>query len=400
MTLRGLLVLILELILVILAFGTDFKNFLIIALCLGGLLLFSFVSLVLTSFTLGAGSSVDTTNAVRGDNVNYTFNIRGVLLLPVAVYFYVKSPDITLKYRRKNRHSFMLLPTVWVNRRFVFKMPCTHIGEWEIGVKRIRIEDLFGFFTLPIIWCKKKSVLKGITVLPKIHNLADFDERDTLGGYGNTNILNSENGELLGDARLYHEGDSFRQINWKMSARTKQLHSRMYETPQEPNVSIVMDTCVFSNEIDDIIDISCETVIALAKYFTDLDTNVRVVLARCGDGFSTQSFDLFDSSDVYKVYDNLSNTLFTKKDDQFKLSYLEGLQVLNYNKIYLVTANPSDELISTFSDINKSGRVACCILPCGNADFDTVNSVSTGFDATRLSIASPDQILKKVGEVV
>ncbi len=400
MTLRGLMVLILELIFIILAFGTDFKNFLIIALCLGGLLIFSFVSLALTSLTLGASSSIDSNVGIRGDKVRYIFNIRGLLFLPVAIYFFVQSPDVTLKFRRKNRHSFMLLPTIWVSRKFRFEMPCTHIGKWEVGVKKIRIEDLFGFFALPILWCNKKSVLKKIKVAPQIHNLADFDERDTLGGYGNTNILNSENGELLGDARPYREGDSFRQINWKMSARTKQLHSRMYETPQEPNVSIVMDCCAFGEQKDDIVDISCETAIALAKYFTDLDTNVRVVFARCGEEMSKQSFDLFDSGDIYKIYDSFSNKLFTKNNDSFELSYLEGLQVLEYNKVFLITANPSDELINTFSDINKLGRVACCILPCGDTTFDVVNTAYGGGGAVRLSVASTDQIIKRVGEVV
>jgi hypothetical protein len=110
MTLRGVLVVLLEVLMVILAFGTEFKNFLIIALCIGGLLIYSLFSLILASITLGVKSNVDASVVQRGEKVSYTLMIRGVALLPVASYFFVKEIGAKTYKRRKFRHSVLLLP--------------------------------------------------------------------------------------------------------------------------------------------------------------------------------------------------------------------------------------------------------------------------------------------------
>lgn len=397
MTLRGILVVVLEIFFIILAFGTEFKNFLIIALCLGGLIAFSLLSLVLASVSLGANSTVDTKAARRGEKINFNFAIYGIALLPVAVYFFVKTTDTKFSTKRKFRHSFLLLPTFLVNRKFVFEMPCVHIGEWEIGIKKMRVEDLFGFFSLPIVWCNKKNLLKNITVQPRIHDLGEVSERDSNGGQGATNLLNSENGELMGDSRLYKEGDTLKRINWKLTARTKKLYSRIFETTQEPTVVVVMDTAVYGEKQDYIVDISCESAISLSYYFTSRNTPVKLVFARFGDA-GVKTYKLIEPNDIFKIYANFSNTIFKSDKKALELSSLQGMQILNSNKIYIISGNPSDELVSTADDMRKQGRIACCIVPCGE-DTPQSNTARTG-DAVLLPIATADQIKEKVGEVV
>jgi hypothetical protein len=48
--------------------------------------------------------------------------------------------------------------------------------------------------------------------------------------------------------------------------------------------------------------------------------------------------------------------------------------------------------------MRKQGRIACCIVPCGE-DTPQSNTARTG-DAVLLPIATADQIKEKVGEVV
>ena len=398
MTLRGLLVLVVEIFFVILAFGTEYKNFLIISLCIGGLMIFSIISLLLASISLGANSTIDSTTARRGDKLNFNFTIRGLALLPVAVYFFVKTTDTQFSTKRKFRHSFMLLPTFWFKKKFVFDMPCIHIGEWEIGIKKMRVEDLFGFFSMPIAWCKKANLLKQITVQPNIHDLSDMKERDSIGGQGDTNLLNSENGELMGDSRLYKEGDSLKRINWKLSARTKKLHSRIFETTQEPTVVVVMDTVAFGKMQDYIIDISCETAISLCHYFTSRNTPVKLIFARYSDtGY--KAYNLIETNDLFKIFRNFSNTIFKIENQSLDLSILESAHILNSNKSYFISSNPSDELVSAVADMKKQGRVACCVVPCGEQSATNGYSLKTS-DEVLLHIASADQIKEKVGEIV
>ncbi|MBR6564639.1 MAG: DUF58 domain-containing protein [Clostridia bacterium] len=399
MTLRGLLVLVLELVFVILAFGTEFKNFVFLALCVGGLLVFSLFSLALASLLLGAGSSLSVDTTLRGETTSYTLNFYGIALFPVAVYFFVKTTDVKFVAKRKMRHSFLLLPTFLVRRRFVFEMPSAHVGEWEIGIKKMRVEDLFGFFSLPVIWCKRSNLIKKITILPNVYDFDEIDARDSSGGFGSTNLLNTENGELLGDSRDFRDGDSLKRINWKLTARTRKLHSRLFETPQEPTVTIVVDTAVFGDRSDDMVDIACETAISLAKYFVGINTAVKVTFARCKDGLEVRTFDLYDQADLLKIYPEFTNKIFSTRTDELDLTYFEGMQILNSNRVYVISANPSDNLISTFTEINKSGKVAYCIVPVDKGLDAQAISLKTR-DLARLSIASADQIKAKVGEVL
>lgn len=92
-----------------------------------------------------------------------------------------------------------------------------HCGEVRCQLKRMRICDYLGIFSLPIRGIREYRVL----VMPKPVPISDRQVVSTEkigtwkpkpGGLG-------ENHEL----RLYRPGDSIRQIHWKLSAKTSKL---------------------------------------------------------------------------------------------------------------------------------------------------------------------------------
>ncbi len=397
MTLRGIIVIIAEIILVIFALGTEFNKIMLVAACVGGVILYSFLSLLFATLTLNVKSNIDKKTVFRSETVKYTLSLYGVALLPVSSYFFIKFTERNLLKKNGQRHSFMLLPSFSVRRNFTFEFSCDHIGEWEMGVKKMRLEDLFGLFSFPLVRSRKSDFSIKVSVMPNIHDLSMNKQRDSVGGTGITSVLCSEEGELLGDSRLYREGDSLKRINWKQSARAKKLYSRMYEVTQGPVAVIIVDTNVLGDGIDGIIDITCESALSLSEYFMYDGNIVSVITVRGQEGDGVTVYNLENYADILMLRDVFLDMPFGKLKDELGLSVLQNEQVIGADRIYLITSNPSDDLVNACESINKNGKVACCIVPAArNVEINPLfsNKIS---DITRVDIASADQIVEKVG---
>ena len=397
MTLRGFVITLLELVLLIFALGTEMHEFLIVALCVGVLEAYSLVSILLASVTLSLKSKIDKSSAMREDVAKYTLSLRGVALLPVAGYLSIKNADYVPKKQKRHKYSFLMLPSFVIEHKFEFNIHCGHIGLWEVGVAKLRFEDLFGLFSMPLLRSTKVKTFSKLWVMPKTHTLKNDTETISLGDYGLTNILDSEQGELLGDSRLYREGDTLKRINWKLSARTKQLYSRQYERLQNPNIVIALDTAVLEEAKGDIIDISTETAISLANYFVNKNHTVEIVLLRNEQGLDNETFKLANENDVRKMQFNLANTVFYASQEQLNLTANDNKYIVGADKIFLISSNPSPATISDFTDYCNNGKLARCIIPA--PIFEETEEENLEQEVT-VKITDTAKIKEKVGGVL
>lgn len=394
MTFRGIFITVLELFLVILALGTDIREFLVIALCVGGIVVYSLVSLLIAALTLGVKSKLNSTEVYRGQKINYTLFLKGVVLLPVVGYLSVKTADFEVSKKDKFKHSFLIMPSFSINRKFRFELSCSHVGLWNVGIKKLRFEDLFGLFSLPLIRTNKGNYIVRLAVVPNLHNFDEFDMSASSGGYGSSSSVNSEEGELLGDSRIYMEGDSLKRINWKLSARTKTLYSRQYERLEKPHISIVVDRAISNSEIGDAIDIACETAISLSNYFVDNDHVVELVLIRSDKELENNYSSLTDKISINKMQYAFSAVEFFKYDNPLYMSDIGDRHFLESDKLYFITTNPSKQLLSDMAGLSKGGQIAKCIIP----ETDIINRFED--DDICVIVNSTSQIPKKVGEVL
>lgn len=395
MTLRGFVVTLLELILLIFALGTEMHEFLIVALCVGVLEIYSLVSILLASVTLSLKSQIDKSSALRGEVAKYTLLIRGIALLPVAGYLSVKKADYETKKQKRQKYSFLMLPSFVVEHKFDFEIPCNHVGVWEVGVKKLRFEDLFGLFSMPLIRSTKTTAFSKVWVMPNSHTLRNDVETVSLGDYGLSSPFDSEQGELLGDSRLYREGDTLKRINWKLSARTKQLYSRQYERLQNPTIVIAVDTAILEAQKGDIIDIASEAAVSLAHYFINKDHTVEMVLLRNEKGFANQVYPLSNDNDVNKMQLNFANTAFYISEEPLDLTASDSKSITNADKIFLIASNPSSVLLSDFADYCKNGKLARCIIPSPVLEEDMGNYEDE--QEIIVKITDTAKIIEKVG---
>lgn len=400
MTLRGIIVIIAEVILVIFALGTEFNKILMLAACVGGVIIYSFISLLLATITLNVKSNIDKKTVFRSDTVKYTLSLYGIALLPISSYFFIKFTERKLLKKNGQRHTFLLLPSFSVRRNFTFEFDCEHIGEWEMGIKKMRLQDLFGLFSFPLIRARRSDFSIKVSVMPNVHDLSMNKQRDSIGGTGITSVKCSEDGELLGDTRLYREGDSLKRINWKQSARTKKLYSRMYEVNQGPRAVIVVDTAVLGEGIDKIIDITSEAALSLAEFFMFEGNFVSVITVREQSGNETTDYNIESSADVIKLRDIFINMPFSTANEELELSAIQNEEIMGADRIYFITSNPGGNLVNAFENINKSGKVACCIVPTAKpVEIDPLFSSKTSGIA-RVYINSADRIIEEVGAVL
>lgn len=396
MTLRGFFVTLLELVLVIFAFGTEMREFLVVAICIGVLEIYSFVSVFLASITLGVHSKIDKSSAMRDEGATYTFSLRGIALLPVAGYLSVRNVDYEPKHLKRLKHSFLMLPSFVIEHKFSFDIPCSHIGVWEVGIKRLRFEDVFGFFSVPLIRSAKSAFSVKLSVMPQIHTLQTDVESNTMGDFGLSNSLDSEQGELLGDSRLYREGDTLKRINWKLSARTKSLYSRQYEMPQKPKIAIAIDTAVLDYASWDIADISCETAISLAEFFIKQEHNVDIIVLRGKNSKEAHIYSLETEEDLLAMQYNFTSIGFYTSEEPLMLSSYQRTLISNADKIFVISSNPSGEVLSDLADFSMSIKLAKCIVPTPVLE-ESEEAPAEDYDETKIRVVSTDQIKERVG---
>ena len=395
MTLRGFVVTLLELILLIFALGTEMHEFLIVALCVGVLEAYSLVSILLASVTLSLKSHIDKSSASRGEVAKYTLTLRGIALLPVAGYLSVKKADYETKKQKRRKYSFLMLPSFIIEHKFDFEMQCNHVGVWEVGVQKLRFEDLFGLFSMPLIRSTKAKAYSKVWVMPNIHTLKNDVETVSLGDYGLSSPLDSEQGELLGDSRLYREGDTLKRINWKLSARTKQLYTRQYERLQNPTIVIAVDTATTEDKKGDIIDIASESAVSLAQYFINKDHTVEMVLLRNEQGLANEIYPLSNDNDLNKMQINFANIPFYTLEEPLDLTASDSKSITNADKIFLISSNPSTALLSDFADYCKNGKLARCIIPSPVLE-DGIENYEDSQEIT-VKITDTTKIVEKVG---
>ncbi len=397
MTLRGLFVTLLELLIIVLALGTEFKQFLVAALCVGGLMAYSLFSLLLAMLTVSIESSVNKKAVLRGEKVKYRLTVFGMALLPIVTYFSVKTTETEYNSKSRLRHSFIMTPSFSIEHNYTFELPCAHVGLWEIGIKRMRFEDIFGLFSFPLLSANKSRLALKIAVMPQTHDLSADEEKITAGGYGSTGFVNAEEGELLGDTRAYREGDSLKRINWKLSARTKMLQTRQYEMPQKPRVAIIVDKGITGVSMGDIVDISCESAMSIAKYFIEQNNIVDIITVRDKKDNQNTYYNLKSYNDIIKMQEMFSEVEFYKNEKALQFSQYDDTKFLNADKIYLITANPSDRLLSDFCDLDKNNKTARCIVPRAVSLSDYFEQKLNTGNAVRVDITSAELICEKVG---
>ncbi len=359
MTGRGILCLLLDACLMVLALGSGIRELLVAAFCLGAFIVFAFLSVVLAGLTLRVRGNLDDVFCTRGGEVRYTLSLWGFLLLPITGHLSILPPGADAYMQNSCRyHAFSLLPAWRMRRQLSFTLPCPHRGEWSVSPCSLQWQDLFGLFSVSLLRGRAgREIPQPLTVVPRQHDLERVGEdQSNRCGFAAAQLRDALDGELLGNTHPYQQGESMKRIHWKQSARMQTLYTRQFEAQENARVLVLLDEGYASMRQADAVDIAVESALSLAAAYVGLRQTVR--LLPVGGGHTANGgFLLRQLREVEDVADRLAVWPCQRRIQPLEMRQLPEESLMAAATIHVVADNPSQELLYALADLQSQGRL-------------------------------------------
>ncbi|MBQ5840617.1 MAG: DUF58 domain-containing protein [Clostridia bacterium] len=402
MTARGILCLLLDACLLVLALGSGIRELLVAAFCLSAFIAFAFLSLLLARFTLRVCGGLQQPFCTRGEEVLYTLSLRGFLLFPITGHLSMLPPGADIYMQQNCRyHAFSLLPTWRVKREFSFTLSSPHRGNWAVKPRTLQLQDLFGLFRVSLLrGSMGRAVSQPITVLPRQHELEQVREELVVPeGFAAAQLRDAIDGELLGDTHLYQQGESLKRIHWKQSARMQTLYTRQFEAQEDARVLVLMDVGCASMRRADAGDMAAESALSLAAAYVALRQTVRL-LPVGGEKAKDDGFLLRQLREVEQLADQMAVWPCRRRTDPLEMWQLPENSLSAAATIHVITDNPSQELMESLSVLQKQGRlVGLTVVQPDPLPTEAVRGMWQEGLLTSTVIHTVDDIAGKVGAV-
>lgn len=209
--------------------------------------LFAFISVRVAGRDLKAVMS-GSRSVDKGEPANVVVKTENPSRLPVpACTFELDCENILTKENRKVPLSYTFGPKGKNSGGLMLKS--TRCGEEHIKISSATISDPAGLF-------KKKREVSGETsvfVMPEIKEVeipSDYLDSYDMESYTYSQVKQGQDtGEVFG-IRDYREGDSPKQIHWKLTAKMDDVMVKIPSFPIENKLIVILDNCI--SEKDDL----------------------------------------------------------------------------------------------------------------------------------------------------
>ena len=154
-------------------------------------------------------------------------------LLPREALFY-DPPNLSVHGRR------VQLAMLWGHERrsLLYQITCNRRGYYQLGPLVLETGDLFGLHRRYRVATEPHFLL----VLPKVMPLAGYEvsSKRPIGEVRMTYRLFEDPTRICG-VRAYERGDPLNRVNWRATARTGVLHSKVYEPSTVAGATILLE---------------------------------------------------------------------------------------------------------------------------------------------------------------
>lgn len=257
----------------VIALSTGTTVYYLLAIMPAMMVILSLGSVLLTLFTLSVTATAQRKRVSRGDNVSISLTIGRKSFLPVgSVELEVSAPG---EGREVGRMSVSVPPLK--SRQYRYNIRCAHRGVYEVGVSRVTVTDVFGLFTFSK---RVKGTLARVMVMPRARRIEPMSIRPgDVGPQGRVRM--TEDRASPSSVRAWQEGDSLKNVHWKLSARRRELLVRTFEESARPDVLILMDCApvnALKSHVRTIEDVLCEAAAGAALSQMTAGYTVRMPL--------------------------------------------------------------------------------------------------------------------------
>ncbi|MDD2362867.1 MAG: DUF58 domain-containing protein [Oscillospiraceae bacterium] len=327
----------------------------------------------------------------RGNAASIILSCRGMTLLPVIMKIKLILPGDKLH---------LCAAQIWgIKHKPLRFMPlCPHRGVWKTGIKSLCCSDIFGLFSFRVPASHYANSSVQLTVYPCIFEIHETPPLPVpVADYMENNLETADHGDSFADTRLYRDGDPLKRIHWKLSLRTRTLHTRKYEMSADRMAAVVIDTSKkpeCSPELPlNYADMATECASSLAYFYFSAGLTVHIYTSDDLDNILINTKDEFIKAHTMLAsaeFDTDSSVLETVSRIIGELSYFSALNV--------ITHSPTPELIELLSRVTDLRCRASIICPDLKDNADIKGLLSN--DIRTAIITRPHDISERLGDCV
>jgi uncharacterized protein (DUF58 family) len=160
-----------------------------------------------------------------------------------------RCPPISASDMLGARPAGVLVPSLaaHASHRSSYPLPTRDRGVFTVGPLTVEHTDPLRLMALP----KHYAVASTLYVHPVVDVVRPLPIGPSLDHDGPTSSLSQQGGIAFHHLREYVHGDDHRLVHWKSSARTGRLMIRHNVVPNEPRMTVLLDTSMAAYEDDD-----------------------------------------------------------------------------------------------------------------------------------------------------
>jgi uncharacterized protein (DUF58 family) len=187
---------------------------------------------------------LDRDRAIEGDEVELRVTMRSDAPVETAELLVALPSGLVADDETPNPVAFGLRTG---EREQTIRLRCERWGGYVVGDVHVRTRDRFGIFRFERRW-EERLPLK---VYPREEQLrVALRPRETQVFAGNEVARQKAEGIEFADLRPFAYGDRMRRINWRASARRRELWVNEHHTERNTDVVLFLDTFVEARRVD------------------------------------------------------------------------------------------------------------------------------------------------------
>ncbi len=316
-----------------------------------------------------------------GETVTYKFSVINKKTLPMTWLEIQEKLPIQLQFDAEEKvevysdasvlHylTFSILPYQRINRRYTIK--CLKRGYYELRDMALSSTNLLGSKT----YTQEREVPAAIAVYPNIRDLGDeFIPANTMMGDFSVNRWIIDDPMMIIGIRDYQSTDSFKSVNWKLTARNQKMLVNKYDRTADKKIMIIFNTekSEYTMEVTDIELIEAGIEIAASIAVKLVENGIPTGLATNAVCIGQNSTGLVQPS-TGSTHINELLTTFSQISNFKKLHSRELLKLLIKDfswgtEIIIVTLSVNNELMEDLQDIGDT-KTTVIALKDGKVDY-------------------------------
>lgn len=332
-------------------------------------ILLAFLYLQLLKRALVFEEDSDLHDCERGEQVVFSVRFRNrmpLLFFRIEAYFYIS--DQYGKVVRESMTTLALAPFEQTNVDFAVRFD--HVGTHAAGLEKVVICDFFRLFTST----RENGVAHTVQVTPRVQpvdGIVFTNESEVENAHVSKSVLSDSLDYAY--VRNYVPGDPLKTIHWKISARSENYMTRLFEVYTNPGVAVMMGFYAPVAGVEDtagMFDCVLESAISIEAYAREqgMDT-VLLYNDRYGAPVSKPAWTADDLPQMVESMPRLSD------DEELHVQTMSHLrrQVAEQNtfgNIILCTADLGPETVDVLMEAKALGKtpLLVAIVPASLVD--------------------------------